>query len=384
MKEKKYLLNFNLLYLTSYFGLGVFLPYLNLWLEQVHHFNGIQIGIINALSMLIGISIAPIFGYFSDKTQENKKILLWIFILMLITLQIYAHSYTYIFVLIIACIFEIFKASAYPLSDVIASQYTTKINISFGFIRMFGSLGYMLGSIFTGMFLDSIGFNGTLFTTFSVAIFIAIIALFFTPVEKTYSKHKIKINFIQILKNPNFYTIFIYIIFTTTLIDASSAFISNHLVTNLKANEALVSYFTLVMVFPEMCFLPFSQKFIYRFGYKKFYILSAILVSIRLMITGLTQNPYIVVLMPITHFTSIIISTVGNISFFRTKFKEHQIASVITLLTAGVGIVRSIYNLLFGYIYTNYSSHIIFILSSILVCIAILFVATTKIFKSMD
>lgn len=384
MKKKKYLLNFNLLYFASYFGLGVFLPYLNLWFEQVHHFNGIQIGIINALSMLIGISIAPIFGYFSDKTQETKKILLGILIMMLIILQIYAHSYTYLFVLIIACIFEIFKASAYPLSDVIASQYTNKINITFGFIRMFGSMGYMLGSIFTGIFLDTLGFNGTLFTTFSVSIFISIITLFFTPIEKVNFIQKIKINFIHILKNPNFYTIFIYIIFTTTLIDASTAYIGNHLVTNLQANETLISYFTLVMVFPEICFLPFSQKFIHKLGYKKFYILSAILVSIRLLITGITQNPYLIVLLPITHFTSIMVSTVGNISFFRSKFNEQQIASVITLLTAGVGIVRSVYNLLFGYIYTNYNSHSIFILSSFLTWIAILFVSKTKIFKSMD
>lgn len=382
--QKNFLFHFNLFYFSIYFGIGVFLPYLNLWLEKVHHFSGIQIGLINALSMLIGISVAPLFGYLSDKFQANKKILLIILVMMLIILQIYMRSTTYIFVLVIACIFEMFKASAYPLSDVIASQYANKINITFGWIRMFGSMGYMIGSILAGLLLDKIGFNGSLFTTFSVAIFISIFILFFIPEEKSIVSKKVKINFFKIFKNPNFYTIFIYIIFTTTLIDATGSYIGNHLVTNLKASENLVSYFTLFMVFPEMCLLPFSLKWIQKLGYKRFYILSAILIMVRLSITGLSNNPYIVIFMPITHFTSIMISTVGNINFFRSKFDSNQIASVLTLLTACVGVVRSIYNLFFGYIYSSLNSSYIFIISGFLVLISIIIIAKTKIFKSMD
>lgn len=380
MFKNKLTYQFFILYFVLFYGLGVFIPYINVWFEKALHFNGVQIGQINAISMLVGIAFAPMIGMICDKTHRFKQILITMLIIMLILLQIYQRQSTYFGVMIIAIIFEIFKSGSFPIVDVLGSDFGEKNQVPFGMIRTFGSLGFMIGSILTGMLIDKIGYNGSIFTAFSVSVFLAVICLSTIPNSHKQIVHQKNEHLLKIITNKKFFTLFIYIICTTTIIDASTSFIGNYLTVTLDAPKYLISIFTLCMVLPEILFLPFSMRILNKFGYQKFYLLSACIIFVRLMVTGLVRNPWVVIFMPLLHFTSIIISTVGNIHFFRKNFNASQIATVLTLFTACVGITRAAYNMIFGYIYYQFGGNAIYIFGGCLTCIAIVTIAKTTIF----
>lgn len=377
--------NFKLFYLFTYFGLGAFLPYINLWLEKQRHFNGLQIGIITSISMLVGVLLLPLFGIISDKTQKPKQILILSLTIMIILLQFYQRQHMYIFILIIAALFEVFRNAASPIADTIASKYSNDHNKNFGLIRTFGSFGYLLGSVCIGMLLDYFGLEGITFVTYSIFLLLAIIsATQFPNTSVDTNRPKEKINIFKILRNKKFYTLFLFVIFSTTLIDVSVSFIGNHFSKTLHASESFIGIYTFVMVLPEILFLPFAIKTMKKFGFKNFYLLTGISVAIRLGISAFTSNPYILLMAPFVHFMSVATSTVGNIYYIRKNFNENEIATVITLLGASIGIVRAIYNLLFGVIYGTLGSHAIFLIAFILCFISIILIFQTNIFTTLD
>ena len=134
------------------------------------------------------------------------------------------------------------------------------------------------------------------------------------------------------------------------------------------------------MVLPEILVLPFALRLINYFGQRKYYILSAILVFIRLFVTGITNSPVIVILMPIFHFTSLVAATVGNITFLRKTFKKEELAMVFTLFSACAGLIRAGYNMFFGMIYQQLGSNIVFLISASLVIVGLIIFYYNNIF----
>ncbi len=379
MQSKNHTFKYFILYFSIFYGLGVFLPYINVYLEKVHFFNGYQIGQINAISVLFGITFTPIFGIICDKTNRHKHILLLILSMLLLLLQFYRNATSFAIILLIAVLFELFRTSLLPISDLISSEFAEKNHVPFGTIRTFGSLGYMLGSIITGIFLESIGYDGMIFTSFSIALIIAITSLIFIP-NQSKKQPAFKLNFSSIIKNKKFYVLLLYVVTTTTLIDATSSYIGNHLIITLKAESYYISLYTLFMVLPEILVLPFALRLINYFGQRKYYILSAILVFIRLFVTGITNSPVIVILMPIFHFTSLVAATVGNITFLRKTFKKEELAMVFTLFSACAGLIRAGYNMFFGMIYQQLGSNIVFLISASLVIVGLIIFYYNNIF----
>lgn len=138
-------------YLARSIAGGLFIPYLTLTLSKDGLSNG-QIGTILAFGTLVAIVGQPLWGYVVDRFRVMRLTLL-ITALVPGLVAIGYDAKPFIVLMLVSALFNVFMAPQNPLSDSYAVASARKAGVSYGSIRIFGSMGWAMGSALGGMVL---------------------------------------------------------------------------------------------------------------------------------------------------------------------------------------------------------------------------------------
>lgn len=385
MKDKN-ILKFQVFYFLLIGAVGCFTPYINVYLEQSIGLNGSQIDLITAISLILGVCVIPLWGIIGDKTRKYNLMLMISLAASIVVLYFYSKQTVYIGVIVFALMLEVARLGSTPMADTITMNYTAKIGGNYGSIRGMGSLGYMLGSMAVGFLADMYGLDGPLFTSYILLLGIALFICFTFPKADPKEEEKEKPqkgNFKELLTNKNFIFILVLIMITQIVVDSSGAYAGNHLISTLKGDNSLISWLTFVQVLPEFLFLMVASQIIKRLGYKKFFTIATALMAIRLFVYAFIPNSYVFVLISIVHCLGVACSTVASLAYIREVVNPAVFGTAITLLNAAMSIAKAIYGYIFGSIYQYFGSYKIFLISAIIVVIALVIIVTTKRFDNI-
>ena len=385
MKDKN-ILKFQVFYFLLIGAVGCFTPYINVYLEQSIGLNGSQIGLITAISLILGVCVIPLWGIIGDKTRKYNLMLMISLAASIVVLYFYSKQTVYIGFIVFALMLEVARLGSTPMADTITMNYTAKIGGNYGSIRGMGSLGYMLGSMAVGFLADMYGLDGPLFTSYILLLGIALFICFTFPKADPKEEEKEKPqkgNFKELLTNKNFIFILVLIMITQIVVDSSGAYAGNHLISTLKGDNSLISWLTFVQVLPEFLFLMVASQIIKRLGYKKFFTIATALMAIRLFVYAFIPNSYVFVLISIVHCLGVACSTVASLAYIREVVNPAVFGTAITLLNAAMSIAKAIYGYIFGSIYQYFGSYKIFLISAIIVVIALVIIVTTKRFDNI-
>ncbi|MEG0366099.1 MAG: MFS transporter [Coprobacillus sp.] len=383
MKDKN-ILKFQAFYFVLIGAVGCFTPYINVYLEKSIGLNGSQIGLITAISLIIGVCVIPIWGIIGDKTRKYNLLLMASLGASIVILYFYSKQTVYLGCIIFALLLEVARLGSTPMADTISMNYTAKTNGNYGSIRGMGSLGYMLGSMAVGFLADMYGLDGPLFTSYILLLGVALLICFSFPKTDPSDDEKEKPkkgSFKELITNKNFIFILSLIMVTQIVVDSSGAFAGNHLITTLKGDNSLISWLTFVQVLPEFLFLMVASQMIKRMGYKKFFLFATVLMAIRLFTYALVPNSYVFVAISIVHCFGVACSTVASLAYIQEAVNPAVFGTAITLLNAAMSIAKAIYGYAFGTIYQYLGSYQIFFISGIIVVIGIILIVTTKRFN---
>ena len=385
MKDK-HIINFQIFYFLLIGSLGCFFPYINVYLEKSIGLDGSQIGLITAISLVIGVCVVPIWGIIGDKTQKYNIVLMVSLLASIGTLYVYSKQTVYIGVVICAMILEIVRLGSVPMADTISMNYTSQTGGNYGSIRGMGSLGYMLGSMAVGFLADRYGLDGPLFTSYMVLLGLAFLLCLQFP--KTSSSEKTekpqKEHFYSLIKNKKFIFILLLVMMSQICVDSVTAYSGNHLVTTLQRDNSFISWLTFVQVLPEFFFLMVASKVVDKVGYKKYYTFAICLMIIRLLTYAFVPNAYVFVGISIVHCFGVACATVAALAYIKDIVPTTVFGTAITLLNAAMSIAKAIYGYLFGVIYQYYGSYRIFLAGAIIVTIALILVMTTHNFDHIQ
>lgn len=380
MKDKN-IIKFQVFYFLLIGAVGCFIPYINVYLEQSIGLNGSQIGLITAISLILGVCVIPLWGIIGDKTRKYNLMLMISLAASIVVLYFYSKQSVYIGVIVFALLLEVARLGSTPMADTIAMNYTAKVGGNYGSIRGMGSLGYMLGSMAVGFLADMYGLDGPLFTSYMLLLGIALLICFTFPKADPQEEEKEKPkkgNFKELLTNKNFIFMLVLVMITQIVVDSSGAYAGNHLISTLKGDNSLISWLTFVQVLPEFLFLMVASQIIKKMGYKKFFILATTLMVIRLFTYAFIPNSYVFVMISIVHCLGVACSTVASLAYIRDVVNPAVFGTAITLLNAAMSIAKAIYGYAFGTIYQYFGSYNIFLMSGIIVLIALVLIITTK------
>jgi MFS transporter, PPP family, 3-phenylpropionic acid transporter len=149
----------SLFYLFYWSFAAVYDPFLNVYLANEKGLTGLQIGILAVCMPLAALLLAPFISALADRRGwrlRTMQILLvgWIAALLLLRLPT-----TFVGFLPVMVLLAIFRSPTAPIGDSLIAQMASTHRLSYGHMRLWGSLGFALTSILAGMAWRQYGYS---------------------------------------------------------------------------------------------------------------------------------------------------------------------------------------------------------------------------------
>lgn len=388
MKDR-FSLSFKAFYFIYLGAIGAFMPYINTYLEKNAGLSGSQIGLITAISLVLGVCVIPIWGVVGDKTRKYNSLLKLSIMASLVVLYFYYKAAVYPAIVICAIALEVARLGAMPMADTLATNYCHKTEGNYGSIRGMGSLGYMLAGMAVGFLADFFGLDGAMFATYAVLLVLSFSISFGFPKDEGKKQEdqeeKVKKgSFKELLTNKNFLFILFLQLLLSTVVDSAMTYGGNHLTVTLSGSASAISWMTFATVLPEVAFLMIAIKVINKIGFKKFYLIAAISMMVRFGVYALVPNEYAFLAASIVHCIGVATATVASLTYIRNSVNPAVLGTAITLLNATLSIGKAIYGYIFGVVYEIWGSFIMYGICLIPFIIAFIMISRTKCFDTID
>ena len=149
-----------LYYLASFAALGAYLPYFPRWLAA-RGIEGIELGAIIATSPAMGLLAPPLWGMLADALGLRGAVLrvacagsfVAFAALSLLCVLGVPLGFTALFAIVIA--YAAFRSPMIMMADVVALETVKATGASYGKLRLFGSVGFLVASVAVGRLLDA-------------------------------------------------------------------------------------------------------------------------------------------------------------------------------------------------------------------------------------
>lgn len=162
----------------------IFTGFFQLYLQDIG-MNKVEIGSLMAIAPFVSVFANPFWGYWSDRAENIKRIILIMMLgtLLLVQLVFQANSYAMIYMSMI--LFYFFQVPMTSQTNTLILGYIEGTRYKFGSFRLWGSLGWALTAVAAGPVIDRLG-SGRISIVFSIMLFIAAVFLLMLPnIQKT-------------------------------------------------------------------------------------------------------------------------------------------------------------------------------------------------------
>lgn len=143
-------------YLCYFMGTGIYAPYLGLYLKAIH-LDGARIGLIASIAPLAGVALQPLWGRLSDHYGWRKPVLNVALLAAAILAPIVALAHSFVALLALMIALAVALSPIVPLSDATTLEWLRQHGGSYGAVRFYGSLGYLITSLLVGSFYGGQG-----------------------------------------------------------------------------------------------------------------------------------------------------------------------------------------------------------------------------------
>lgn len=399
MKNKEILLT-QLLFLLFVGSLGSLTSFLNLYLEQVVGLTGSQIGFIMFSGAIVTVVMNPIWGFVADKTGKHLLLLKMAFLSAAVVGTFYWASRSFFLIVVVSVLFEALRAPTMPMLEYISTNSCAKHNYSYGKVRVFASIGFLVVATLTGLMVAGLdielfnrqfgfpGFIGIEFATFGIFIIMSIITLGLLfmfpkgePVSEDDPKEVVEVDkkaVWALFKNKQFIFIVTLSMIGMMTVEAAYSFAPMHLVTVLGAPESVVSLITVFLVTPELFLLPIGAALVLKYGFKTWYVFSFSTMILRLIIYSFAQTPLLFAMGGMVHVFMIIMHTIGTLAYIRKVVPVHVLGLALAIMASATALSRAIISFSFGWIYENISSFAMFQTATVLLIIGLVMTVKSK------
>ncbi len=220
-----------------------------------------EIGIVLMIIPLIAIFINPLWSLFAKNVNHNKSLaILFSIIEGIVIISLLAFT-NLIVIILFTIIIGVFNQRYYLLFESYTTVYTIESKENYSSIRMFGSLGYALGVVISGILIKATGkYLASFFTVFVLYLFVAM-TLFFIKALKTKKDEKANEgNFNELIKNKNYLLFMGFYVISIAVLFSGDAFWGPYFLSR-GIDESLFGWISLGVYLIEVVFLFLFSKF---------------------------------------------------------------------------------------------------------------------------
>lgn len=276
----------------------IILSFLPLYL-QYKGFNGTEIGWVLATGPLVSIFSQPFWGYMSDKYKTVQKMLLICVVGLLISSIIFFQMNHLVAILLIGALFYFFSYPISSFGDSLAQRRADQLQISFGTIRTWGSIGFATSALLVGEFLARTGVE---YMLWPFLLFAGITLIVVTRLEDVVvDSEPVQLRDVtQLLKNKAFLFFLLFMMLITIGHRANDSFIGLY-ITQLGGSEDLVGLAWFIGVASEAIIFALSGYWFKKYHPLIFVIIGGILYSVRWFLFAIVDTPVMLLSLQFLH-----------------------------------------------------------------------------------
>lgn len=343
MKQKLYwmLSFFCFMFFFCWFVFNAFLP---IWLKQVNHLSGVQIGTIFGFNAAVTMALQPFYGYILDRLGMRKNLLYFINACILFTAPFFLFVYQPLLAshfYIGAILGAIYLGVAFNAGCAAVESYIEKAGRSHGFefgrARMWGSLG---GAV--GVFAAGVGFNqnpSLIFIFSSIGAILMFIFLYSAKLNHQDVVADSKINItvreaLGLLKIRNVWILIIFLFGSScvyAVFDQQFAIYYASLFPTQAEGDAAFGYLNSLQVFLEAAGMFAAPVIVNKIGAKRGLLLAASIMTFRMFGSGLITDVYGISAIKLMHALELPVLLVSIFKYIARNF-DNRFASVLYLI----------------------------------------------------
>ena len=274
-------------YFFYYFFVGSFVPYWGIYLQS-ENFSPSSIGILLSLFQISRIVAPNFWGWLADHTGHRVK---WIKLTSFLGLIgfigiFWAKGFFWIFLVMLAL--SLFTSSTLPLAESLTLAHLATTDGHYSRIRLWGSIGFIVASLFLGYLIDLQGINILLW---GLLIAQAIIFFLSNTIPETQDiQHKTNdLSIWKIIKTPSV----IALLLGCTLMVSAHGVLYNFYSIYLKDHgysSGTIGWLWAVGVICEILIFMAMPKILRRYSLKAILLMSLFLGVIRFILIGASPD----------------------------------------------------------------------------------------------
>ncbi|KAF1679531.1 MFS transporter [Bacillus sp. SKDU12] len=362
-----------------------------IWLGQEVKLNGSATGIIFSVNALFTLCMQPLYGFISDKLGLKKNILFIISILIVFTGPFYIFIYGPLLqydVFLGAIVGGIYLGTAFLAGVGAIETYIEKVSrkyqFEYGKTRMWGSLGWAAATFFAGQLFNINPNINFWIASLSAVILVAIIMSI--KIEMTdYDKERADsirlkdVGGLFLLKD--FWFLMLYVIGVTCVYGVYDQqfpiYYASLFPTSTMGNQ-IFGYLNSFQVFIEAGMLFLAPFIVNRFGPKKSLILAGLLMSFRIIGSGIVISPFGISSMKLIHALELPIMLIAIFKYLAANF-DTRLSSILYLVGFQFAnqVGTSIFSPIAGGLYDNIGfRHTYLFMGTLVLCFTVISIFT--------
>ena len=309
---------------ASYFCyVGVFSPYLSLFFSS-KGFAVTQIGFLIALTTAVRMFGPLIWAWWSDRIARPNLLLRFSTALMLICLlSLPFLSSVTAYAIAIFCLF-LASSAVGPISEALALQVSNGDTGRYGRVRLWGSIGFIVGVMALGPLLDLTGIKTLPWWMIASGTVLAVIPWFFGDASAPKKTGVPPVHIASVLKQPAvavFFTSAFFMIFAHA---ALYTFYSLQL-DRLGFSKTQIGLFWSVGVLAEIGLFYFQHVLFDRFSLVQLLLFSFICAVVRFILIGLAEaSVVLLILAQLLHAVTFAVHHSASVGLIRQWFAPNQ------------------------------------------------------------
>lgn len=334
-------------------GLGIFFPYFSLYLQQDQQLSGTQVGLVLAMLPLVGLVAQPLWGYLADRTGSRRRTLAVVALGMGLT-SLAVGSFDGFHNLILATAgLAIFSTVVLSMATAVSlAAMAEEGPHAFGWVRMWGTIGFLLSVLLFPRFLTVWGDDTAwpwhhLGWIFPLTFLFAVMASFAAsrlPDRKALSMRSQPGDIGRLLRHPPVIRL-LALVFVAHLCLQGPIYLFPLYITDRGGGAAEVGRMWVFMLLLEIPLIAFSGRTLRGLGARGLLVLGLLAEGIRWTTCALTHDLQIILVVQLLHGVGVAGVIVGGPLYLEQVVPERLRATGQSLLSAtgfGAGAILSI------------------------------------------
>lgn len=261
--------------------------------------TGKEIGLVLAIGPLATIISQPFWGFLSDKYKTVKKMLIISVIGMLLFSIVFFNMNGLSTLLIFGALFYFFSSPVGALSDSLAQRQADRLNVSFGSIRTWGSIGFAFSSLIVGEILNIFGVQLITWPYLSFGLILLIVVFIIQDVKTDSSP--VQLSDVRLLiTNKPFLIFLLFMMLVTITHRANDSFIGLY-IAELGGTERLVGISWFISLISEATIFSLAFIWFKRRNALNLIILASFLYVLRWILFSLINEPTYLIGLQVLH-----------------------------------------------------------------------------------